>query len=153
MDVFKYRHYCLSCNWGINRFQQVIYNVGEDVAEDRVFITSYGRIHPLVLSKKAFWINKEELCIGYTLDLNPEVFRPIFSQSRQMILDRVHDEETDEEGNKEQNIRNPFKYLNKIKTRYFNTLYQKRNLPTVCIRYIIMFLPVHRSTLEPITSV
>jgi len=140
MDVFKYRKLCLEENWGKNRFQMIIYNVGEYVVEDRVFITPYGRIHPLVISKKAFWINKDELCLGYTLDTNPEVFKPIFSHSRQMILDRVHNEKIDEDGNKEQNIRNPFKFLNKIKRRYFNTLYKKRNLPTVCIRYIIMFL-------------
>lgn len=140
MDVLKYRHYCLEHNWGTNRFRMIIHNVDEDVANDRVFETPYGRIHPLVLSKKAFWINKDELCLGYTLDLNPEVFRPIFSHSRQMILDRVHDEEIDEDGNKEQNIRNPFKFYSKIKRMYFNTLYKKRKLPTVCIRYIIMFL-------------
>jgi len=152
MDALKYRQYCLEHNWGTNRFQMVTYNVDEDVANDRVFETPYGRIHPLVLSKEAFWINKDELCIGYTLDLNPEVFRPIFSQSRQMILDRVHGDEIDEDGNKEQSIRNPFKFLNKIKRMYFNTLYQKRNLPTVCIRHIIMFLQVvNRATLEPIT--
>ena len=140
MDVLKYRHYYLEHNWGTNRFQMTTYNVDEDVANDRVFETPYGRIHPLVLSKKAFWINKDELCIGYTLDTNPEVFRPIFNHARQMILDRVHNEEIDEDGNKEQNIRTPFKYLSKIKKRYYNTLYQKRKLPTVFIRYIIMFL-------------
>lgn len=140
MDVLKYRHYCLSNNWGTNRFQMVLYHVGEDVAAGRVFETPYGRNHPLVLDKKAFWFNKDELCMGYTLDSCPEVFRPIFSHSRQMMLDRVHDEEIDEDGNKEQNIRNPFKFRNKIKKRYYNALYHKRNLPPVCIRYIIMFL-------------
>jgi len=140
MDVLKYRRYYLEQNWGLNRFHMIIHNVDEDVANDRVFETPYGRIHPLVLSKKAFWINEHELCVGYKLDINPEVFRPIFSHSRQRMLDRVHDEEEDEDGNKEQNIRNPFKFWNKIKTRYFSTLYKKKALPIVCINYIIMFI-------------
>jgi hypothetical protein len=140
MDVQKYRRYYLQHNYGMNRFQMIIYNVDEDVANDRVFETPYGRNHPLVLSKKAFWINEHELCVGYKLDTNPEVFRPIFSHSRQIMLDRVHDEEEDEDGNKEQNIRNPFKFWNKIKARYFKTLYKKRKLPIVCINCIIMFI-------------
>jgi hypothetical protein len=143
MDILKYRHYCLSYNWGINRFQMTTYNVGEDVKENRVFITPYGINHPLVLSKKAFWINKDELCIGYTLDTNPDIYRPIFSHSRQRILDRVHNEEIDEDGNKEQNIRKPYKFWNKVKRRrimVFTNLYKKRSLPIECIKYIIMFI-------------
>lgn len=140
MDIRKYRTIVLCHNHETNKFQMIKYNIEHDVERNRVFKTAYGRIHPLVLSKKAFWINKDELCIGYKLDTNPEIYRPIFSHSRQRILDKVHNEEIDDDGNKNQNIRNPYKFWNKIKTKYFNTLYKKRELPTVCISRIIMFI-------------
>lgn len=136
MDVFKYRKLYLCENWGENRFSMIKHKVGLDV----VFKWVWSDInHPLVLSKKAFWINKYELCIGYKLDTNPEIYRPIFSHSRQRKLDRVHDEEIDEDSNKEQNIKNPYKFWNKIKTKYFNNLYKKNFLPVCCIENIIMF--------------
>jgi len=140
MDIRKYRTIVLCHNHETNRFQMIKYNIERDVEQNRVFKTAYGINHPLVLSKKAFWINKDELCIGYKLDTNPEIYRPIFSHSRQRILDKVHNEEIDDDGNKNQNIRNPYKFWNKIKTKYFNTLYKKRELPTVCISRIIMFI-------------
>ena len=140
MDVLKYRKLYLSENWGENRFRMIKqwYYVG--LNEYGLRWVYHGINHPLVLSKKAFWVNKHELCIGYKLDTNPEIYRPIFSHSRQRKLDRVHDEEIDKDGNKEQNIRNPYKFWNKIKTNYFNNLYKKKFLPVYCIENIIMFI-------------
>ena len=143
MDALKYRKLYLSENWGVNRFRMIKHNVAKDVGfknHSRLCQTCRSGInHPLVLSKKAYWINKDELCIGYKLDTNPEIYRPIFSHSRQRKLDRVHDEEMDEDGNKEQNIKNPYKFWNKIKTNYFKSLYKKKFLPVCCIENIIMF--------------
>ena len=141
MDVIKYRKLFLEQNWAANKFVMIKYRVG--YGYNRILTNKFGINHPLVLSKKAYWINKYELCIGYKLDTNPEIYRPIFSHSRQRKLDRVHDEEIDKDGNKEQNIRNPYKFWNKIKTNYFNNLYKKKFLPVYCIENIIMFIHVY----------
>ena len=148
MDIQKYRKLYLQTNWANNKFNMIIirsYKQRRIYRKDNYYeninrVKVDGWNHYLVNSKKAFWINKDELCIGYKLDTNPEIYRPIFSHSRQRILDKVHNEEIDDDGNKNQNIRNPYKFWNKIKTKYFNTLYKKRELPTVCISRIIMFI-------------
>lgn len=128
MDVIKYRKLYLSENWGENRFQ--------------IFNTAYGRIHPLVLSGKAYWINKDELCIGYKLDTNSEIYRPIFSNKRQGLLDKINE------------LMVKPKFWNKIRTKYFNYLYKMKVvlnekesiiLPVLCIENIIKF------TISPLT--
>ena len=142
MDVSKYRKIYLSENWGVNRFQMIKYNVSEDVRWNRIFNTEYGRIHPLVLAKKAYWINERELCIGYKMDTNPEIYRPIFSHKRQRVLDVMND------------LMVKPKFWNKIRTKYFNYLYKMKVelnekesiiLPILCIENIIKF------TISPLT--
>ena len=44
--------------------------------------------HPLVTSKKAWWLNDTTLCLGYQLLNNPDIFRPIFGFSRQRNIDQ-----------------------------------------------------------------
>ena len=142
MDIMKYRKWVLEQNWGSNRFQMVKYNVDEDVRWNRVFDTPYGRCHPLVLSGKAYWVNKRELCIGYKLDTNPEIYRPIFSHKRQRLIDEMT-----------KDIIKP-KFWNKVKAKYFNYLYKMKVeinekesiiLPILCIENIINF------TISPLT--
>jgi len=142
MDILKYRKLYLSENWGTNRFSMLTYNVNEDVLWNRVFNTAYGSVHPLVLSGKAYWINEKELCIGYKLDENPEIYRPIFSHKRQRLVDKMNE------------LMVKPKFWNKIRTKYFNYLYKmkvKLNekesiiLPILCIENIIKF------TISPLT--
>ena len=42
--------------------------------------------HPLVNSHKAYWTNKTTLCIGYKMIDNNDIFRPIFSHKRQVMI-------------------------------------------------------------------
>jgi hypothetical protein len=42
--------------------------------------------HPLVNSGNAYWTNDTTLCLGYKLKTNNAIFRPIFSTSRQELI-------------------------------------------------------------------
>ena len=42
--------------------------------------------HPLVNSGYAYWINDRELCLGYKLKSNELIFRPIFCNRRQDLI-------------------------------------------------------------------
>jgi len=126
MNIEKYRKWYLQENWAENRFKMIKYNITIDVIHNRVFNTAYGRVHPLVSSGKAFWINNYELCIGYELLENSEIYRPIFSYDRQQILNKIN-----------MNIVNSKKFWNKVKSKYFITLFKVKNLPVVCIENII----------------
>jgi len=133
MDIIKYRKYYLSENYGDNRFRMMKYCVGKEYSGskryNKIFNTVFGRNHPLVLSGKAYWINKDELCIGYKLDSNPEIYRPIFSHKRQRLLDKLT-----------KDIINPYKFWNKVRTQYFSSLYKIKKLPVSCIENIIMLI-------------
>jgi len=127
MDILKYRKLYLSENWGTNRFSMLKYRVKSNF--NRVFQTNFGKNHPLVLSGQAFWINSGELCIGYKLDENPEIYRPVFSHKRQRLLDKLT-----------KDITNPCKFWNKVRTQYFTSLYKIKNLPVSCIENIIILI-------------
>ena len=129
MNIEKYRKWYLQENWAENRFKMIKYNITNDVIHNRVFNTAYGRIHPLVLSGKAFWINYYELCIGYELVENQEIHRPIFSHDRQYFLDKVNID-----------IRIAKKFWNKVKSKYFITLLKIKKLPIECADYIVRFI-------------
>ena len=47
--------------------------------------------HPLVNSGDAYWINDTTLCVGYTLKSNNAIFRPIFSHSRQDLINEFQE--------------------------------------------------------------
>jgi hypothetical protein len=50
---------------------------------------SWQRLHhPLVTSKKAWWLNDTTLCLGYQLMNNPDIFRPIFGTNRQRKINQ-----------------------------------------------------------------
>lgn len=142
MDTLKYRKFYLCHNWGRNRFIMKIKDVGDEYMREypHHFTIECQKNHPLVLSGNAFWITHNQLCTGYVLDEKPEVFRPIFSHKRQRMLEEVHYGEEDDDGNKVQNITNPYIFWNKIKTRYFLTIAEIKKLPVVCIDDIIMYL-------------
>ena len=97
--------------------------------------------HPLVSSHKAYWINDHELCVGYELIENPEIFRPIFSHKRQRLLDRMHKfGKNNDEDDKGHTIDNPYKFWNKIKSKYFKEIYKIKKIPVECINYIVKFI-------------
>ena len=94
MNVTKYRKWYLSENWGHNRFRMIEYYV--DFFEN----------HPKVLSGQGYWLTLEKMCIGYEMDSNPEIYRPIFSHKRQRLLNNIH-----------LNIINPYIFWNNIKLK------------------------------------
>jgi len=133
MDNLKYRKLYLQENWQENKFIMVKYDVetcefNHCVKESKMTI-DYQRIHPLVLDGTAYWITHNKLCVGYNLSENNNVFRPIFSNKRQRILNKVN-----------KNIINPLKFWNKVKTNYFIILYNNKKIPIECINYIIQFI-------------
>ena len=125
MDAIKYRKLYLQHNWDVNSFIMVRKKLPR-----WNFREHYGAgNHRDVLSGKCFWINNTELCMGYEMITNETIFRPIFSHKRQRLLDKVH-----------LNIINPIKFWNKIKSRFFTTLSEKKNIPLECIMHIIPYV-------------
>lgn len=126
MNVIKYRKLYLEKNWGNNEFimiQEKVNNVNNALS------INFQRSHPRVLSGEAYWITHNKLCVGYKSRENPEIYRPIFSNSRQRLLDNVNN-----------NIITPKKFWNKVKIKYFIELYRNKMLSVDCINYIIMFI-------------
>jgi hypothetical protein len=135
MNWRKYRKWYLSENWGENQFSKITYYVEPKVLRLRKnngFMT-VGKEecfnHPLVLTGNAFWINSDTLCVGYKLNRNPHVFRPIFSHKRQKLIDKLI-----------LDIKNPSKFWKKLKSRYFLSLVKIKKLPVVCIDNIVLFV-------------
>jgi len=135
MDVIKYRKWYLCENWGENRFRMIKYGVEfKEIRirrNNKIMTIDFQRNHPKVLSGEGYWITHEKLCIGYELDSNPEIYRPIFSHKRQRLLDKVNS-----------NVINPYKFWYKIKLKYFISLakmYSKK-IPIDCVKHIVMFI-------------
>lgn len=113
MNNIKYRKIYLEENWGHNHFIKV-----------------YKEDDSLLTNNNILYSGKDDkLCIGYELYANPIIFRPIFSHTRQIFLDSVN---TD--------IINSNTFWNKVKLRYFLSLYDFTNLPTDCISYVVTFI-------------
>jgi hypothetical protein len=130
MNTAKYRRFYL----GKNKFKWSIKSVELDYNEksstpfhETKYTYDMQKNHPLVLSGNAFWQTHNELCIGYVLVTNNDVFRPIFSHTRQRILDQL-------------NFVFP-RYINhfweKYRTRSWDLLFKKKNLPIEIINIII----------------
>ena len=129
MDITKYRKWYLEHNWGTNRFIMVKMRPHISHSEMRSECHELSNWnHPMVNSGEAFWITDSELCIGYKLEENTDIFRPIFSYKRQEILDKLNN-----------NIYNPIKFWNKIKSTYFYSLCYITKLPIECVKNIVMF--------------
>lgn len=122
MDIIKYRKMYLSGNGGNSRFIMIKHKV------DYHGRTSHFA-HPLVVSGGAFWVNDTELCLGYELNTNSTIFRPIFSHKRQCLLDELHS-----------NIVNPTTFWNRVKRRYYFTISRVKKLPLECVIGIVTFI-------------
>lgn len=48
--------------------------------------------HPLVISHKAYWMNKTTLCLGYILKTNESIVRPIFRHNRRELIIQIHEQ-------------------------------------------------------------
>ena len=139
MDIIKYRKFYLSENWGENRFTMLEFLVELTQIQFRQNngITNLGFLynsqtnHPKVLSGEGYWVTHNKLCIGYELDKNPEIYRPIFSHKRQRLLDKVN-----------LNVVKPTLFWNKIKSKYFMSLAKvhSKKIPIECINNIVMFV-------------
>ena len=103
MNLFNeitYRKIYLEENWGHNHFKRV-----------------YREDDSLLTNNNILYSGKDDrLCIGYELYENPTIFRPLFSHTRQIVLDTVN---TD--------IINSNTFWNKVKLRD-------------CISYIVTFI-------------
>ena len=86
MNSTKYRKIILCENWANNDFVMIKEKVS---CFPCPYSINFQMSHPKILSGEAFWIAHDELCIGYYLGTNPDVFRPIFSHQRQILLDIV----------------------------------------------------------------
>jgi len=132
MDIQKYRKWYLEENWGTNRFIKIKYrtHIRQLCPQDTWRHRMCNRWnHPLVNAGKAFWINNNELCVGYELIENPEIYRPIFSDNRQKFLDKVN---TD--------IKESKKFWNRVKTKYFKELCKIKKVPIECSKHIVKFI-------------
>ena len=92
MNHIKYRKIYLTENWENNDFIMIKYKHHNYQVEALTATNKWN--HPMVKSGKAYWINDRELCLGYIMRENHEIFRPIFSYSRQNCLDRVNSDIT-----------------------------------------------------------
>ena len=117
MNITKYRKVILQENWRENKFIAVTksrhsYLNREDILNDR-----------------EFWSNPDKICVGFVMRSNIDIYRPLFSHSRQDMLNEIHTGIT----------RVPSKFWNSINTKYFRGIC-KLNLPLDTINYIISFV-------------
>lgn len=131
MDLRKYRHWYLA-DPRYTCFKKIEYNVDEidclDIENVNISIY-FQKNHPKVLSGEGYWLTHRKLCIGYELIINKDIYRPIFQYERQNLLDKVN-----------KNIYNPINFWNKVKSKYFLTLSEKKKIPIECIKYIINYI-------------
>ncbi len=88
MNIFQYRRITITPDW-----EEVILELSTSEAEkyrelfsNRRAIDRHCQNHPLVNSKDAFWKTSKNLCVGYRLNSNRKIFRPIFSHRRQDLI-------------------------------------------------------------------
>lgn len=122
MNSEKYRKFLLQYNWGLNLFDRKIYDVDftEQIDNTQLFTIDLQLSHPFVLSERGFWVNHNQLCIGYEMGENTEIFRPIFSQKRQNLIYKLNFEI----------IRRP----------YFFELCKLVKIPIDCVKIIVIFI-------------
>lgn len=147
MNSTQYRKIYLKNNWADNQFIMIT----EKNIKPTCFSYSinFQRNHPKVLSGDAFWQTHNELCVGYHLSTNSDIFRPIFSHKRQRLLDKVH------YGKKEGEERTYFSsFSDNPNLRYARKKYlagldevtatmniTRKKIPMECIEIILSFIP------------
>ena len=87
--------------------------------------------HPWVNKGLAFWTGGQELCIGWILNHNPNIYRPIFSYKRYDLINKI---------NKDIVLgTNVDKIWKKAKSRFFYQLCKIKEIPTVLVMHIVEF--------------
>ena len=150
MTPTKYRKWYLSQNWEENQFVMIKEKVN---IPDSMFVSATPLIlqwsNSKVLSGEAFYIGHKEICIGYHARTNPDIFRPVFSHKRQILLDKVHYNKKEEEMGEEKkdkkekegpdySIINP--NLRYARKKYLFGFVKKKELPMDCIKNILSFI-------------
>ena len=129
MNAEKYRKLYLQENWENNSFVMITFYVEfkriQVYRNNLVEVLDYGRNHPKIISGEAYWVNSNELCVGYFLAAKPNVFRPIFQHKRQHLLNRLH-------------VESHSKFWNRIYLRYMLSL--PKFLPIECSNHICSML-------------
>ena len=136
MNVLLYRKMYLSENWGVNCFVKLKHQVAGSKRLKRCHPNrlrptgiDWRSNHPIVTSGRGYWINDNELCVGYQLRSTPVVFRPIFSHKRQRLLDVVNAD-----------IIHPSTFWHTVRMRYWQTMCQLKQLPLECVDCIVRFI-------------
>ena len=145
MNATKYRKLILSENWGNNNFIMIKQKVNVPKCFPCPYSINFQIAHPKILSGEAYWITHNELCIGYYLDTNGNIFRPIFSHKRQIMLNIV--QYGGEEEGQEYSISNPnLKYARKkylVGLIEFELMQLKKKIPMDCVNIILSFIHKH----------
>ena len=97
---------------------------------------------------EAYWITHNELCIGYCSSIDPDVFRPIFSYSRQRLLDKVHHgkKEDDEDYDEKDNYSIISPKLRYARKKYLVAIDEHiicldiKKIPMDCVKIILSFI-------------
>tara|TARA_Y100001970_G_C14061186_1_gene764258 strand:- start:12 stop:416 length:405 start_codon:yes stop_codon:yes gene_type:complete len=87
--------------------------------------------HPWVNKGIAFWTGGQELCIGWILKHNPNIYRPIFSYKRNDLINKI---------NKDIILQtNVDKIWKKAKSRFFEQLCLIKKIPIFIVMQIVDF--------------
>ena len=146
MNSIKYRKWYLQENWGENKFKMIQEIVNIPRCLRYPYSINFQRVHPKVESGEAFWITHNKLCIGYYLESNSDIFRPIFSYKRQRFLDEVHGKKM-EDNEENYSICNPnLRYARKkylVGLIEFELIQLKKKIPMDCVNIILSFIHKH----------
>jgi len=140
MNATIYRKIVLVENWGENKFIMIEETVNVPRCFPCPYSVHFQISHPKVSSGEGYWITHNKLCIGYYYDENPEIFRPIFSYTRQKLLDKVHygKKEKDQVVGNDYSIIKP--NLRYARNKYLFGFVRKKKLPIDCIKIILSFI-------------
>ena len=151
MNSVKYRKIVLVWNWKDNQFIMIKEKNNKPKCFPCPYSINFQRNHPKVLSGEAFWTTHNELCVGYHLVTNPDIFRPIFSHKRQRLLDKVHYGKKEDE--EDQSVYfSSFAYnpnLRYARKKYLVGLDEvtatmnitRKKIPMECLEIILSFIP------------
>ena len=152
MNSVKYRKIVLVWNWKDNQFIMIKEKNNKPKCFPCPYSINFQRNHPKVLSGEAFWQTHNELCVGYYLSTNSDIFRPIFSYERQRLLDKVHyGKKEDEPVGTEDKFFSSFAdnpNLRRARRKYLVGLdkvtgtlnIQSKKMPMECIEIILSFI-------------
>tara|TARA_B110000967_G_C18827785_1_gene532343 strand:+ start:222 stop:659 length:438 start_codon:yes stop_codon:yes gene_type:complete len=86
-------------------------------------------VHPKVEAGIAYWSNNSNLCLGYKLTNNPEIFRPIYSFNHQDIINNFLS-----------NIKRVVeKRYETLRNRAFIELFKIKRIPRILVDEIIEY--------------